>query len=144
MTPEDPISDDNQAQSPTLRVVPMPADTNVAGDIFGGWILSQIDIAGSVVAHRRAHGRVITVAVNAVQFHKPVFVGDLVSLYARVVRVGTTSITVDVTVYAERFSNDTHAQRVRVTEATLTYVAMGPDRKPRPVPLQDPDYGDRV
>ncbi len=140
MTPEEPVSDDNQTQSPTLRVVPMPADTNVAGDIFGGWILSQIDIAGSVVAHRRARGRVITVAVNAVQFHKPVFVGDLVSLYADVVRVGTTSITVDVTVYAERFRNDTHTpQRVRVTEATLTYVAMGSDRRPRPVPSEGPD-----
>ncbi len=140
MTPEDPISDDDRARSPTLRVVPMPADTNVAGDIFGGWILSQIDIAGSVVAHRRARGRVITVAVNAVQFHKPVFVGDLVSLYADVVRVGTTSITVDVTVYAERFRNDTHTpQRVRVTEATLTYVAMGSDRRPRPVPSEGPD-----
>ncbi len=141
MTPDAPASDHDQ--SPTLRVVPMPADTNVAGDIFGGWILSQIDIAGSVAAHRRARGRVITVAVNAVQFHKPVFVGDVVSLYARVVRVGTTSITVDVTVYAERFGHDTHAQRVRVTEATLTYVAMGPDRKPRPVPLLDRDREDR-
>ncbi len=139
MTPEEPASDNDPTHCPTLRVVPMPADTNVAGDIFGGWILSQIDIAGSVVAHRRARGRVITVAVNAVQFHKPVFVGDLVSLYADVVRVGTTSITVDVTVYAERFRNDTHAQRVRVTEATLTYVAMGPDRRPRPVPPEDPD-----
>ncbi len=124
---------------PTLRVVPMPADTNVAGDIFGGWILSQIDIAGSVAAHARARGRVITVAVNAVQFHKPVFVGDLVSLYAHVVRVGTTSLTVDVTVYAERFRDHAHAERVRVTEATLTYVAMGPDRKPRPVPAAGED-----
>ena len=137
MTPEDPVSDPDLAGIPTLRVVPMPADTNVAGDIFGGWILSQIDIAGSVVAHRRARCRVITVAVNAVQFHKPVFVGDLVSFYARVARVGTTSITVDVTVYAERFRDGRHAERVRVTEATLTYVAIGTDRRPRPVPPED-------
>ena len=137
MTPEDPVVDPTLGRLPALRVVPMPADTNVAGDIFGGWILSQIDIAGSVVAHRRARGRVITVAVNAVQFHKPVFVGDLVSLYADVVRVGTTSLTVDVIVYAERFRDGTHTECVRVTEATLTYVAMGPDRKPRPVPPED-------
>lgn len=121
-------------RTPTLRVVPMPADTNVAGDIFGGWILSQIDIAGSVAAHRRAQGRVITVAVNAVQFHQPVFVGDLVSLYADVTRVGTTSLTVDVVVYAERFRHPAAHECVQVTAATLTYVAMGDDRRPRPVP----------
>lgn len=120
--------------APTLRVVPMPADTNVAGDIFGGWILSQIDIAGSVAAHRRARGRVITVAVNAVQFHQPVFVGDLVSLYATVTRVGTTSLTVDVTVYAERFRDPNTTDCVQVTAATLTYVAIDADRKPCPVP----------
>ncbi len=122
------------SQSPTLRVAPMPADTNVAGDIFGGWILSQIDIAGSVAAHRRARGRVITVAVNAVQFHQPVFVGDLVSLYAEVTRVGRTSLTVEVAVYAERFRDDHESACVRVTQATLTYVAIGADRRPRPVP----------
>ncbi len=137
MTPEDPVVDPGLGRLPVLRVVPMPADTNVAGDIFGGWILSQIDIAGSVVAHRRAQGRVITVAVNAVQFHKPVCVDDLVSFHADVVRVGTTSLTVDVIVYAERFRDGTHAECVRVTEATLTYVAIGPDRRPRPVPPND-------
>jgi len=126
------------AKAPTIRVVPMPADTNVAGDIFGGWILSQIDIAGSVAAHRRAQGRVITVAVNAVQFHQPVFVGDLVSFYAEVTRVGNTSITVDVAVYAERFRDLCRAECVRVTQATLTYVAMGPDRRPRTVPPECP------
>jgi len=124
-------------EAPTLRVVPMPADTNVAGDIFGGWILSQIDMAGSVAAYKRARGRVITIAVNAVQFHQPIFVGDLVSLYARVIRVGTTSLTVDVSVYAERYRDDAKPHRVHVTEATLTYVAMGPDRKARLVPPLD-------
>lgn len=120
-------------ETPSLRLVPMPADTNVSGDIFGGWILSQIDIAGSVAAHRRAAGRVVTVAVNAVQFHEPVLVGDLVSLYARVTHVGTTSLTVAVSVYAERFRNAARPECVHVTEATLTYVAMGTDNKPRAV-----------
>ncbi|MHB8253250.1 MAG: acyl-CoA thioesterase [Acidiferrobacter sp.] len=132
------MSDPLPTEIPTIRVVPMPADTNVAGDIFGGWILSQIDIAGSVAAHRRAQGRVITVAVNAVQFHQPVFVGDLVSFYAQVTRVGTTSLTVDVAVYAERFRDHCQPECVRVTQATLTYVAMGPDRKSRPVPPECP------
>ncbi len=120
---------------PTLRLVPMPADTNVAGDIFGGWILAQIDIAGSVVAHVRAEGRVTTVAVNAVQFHQPVLVGDLVSFYADVARVGHTSLTVTVDVFAERFREPHARECVRVTGATLTYVAIGADRRPRPVPV---------
>ncbi|MHB1566614.1 MAG: acyl-CoA thioesterase [Acidiferrobacter sp.] len=132
------MSDILPPQTPTLRVVPMPADTNVTGDIFGGWILSQIDIAGSVAAHRRAQGRVITVAVNAVQFHQPVFVGDLVSFYADVTRVGTTSLTVEVLVYAERFRSPSAHECVQVTAATLTYVAMGDDRRPRPVPPPSP------
>ena len=132
------MSDILPPQTPTLRVVPMPADTNVTGDIFGGWILSQIDIAGSVAAHRRAQGRVITVAVNAVQFHQPVFVGDLVSFYADVTRVGTTSLTVEVRVYAERFRSPSAHECVQVTAATLTYVAMGEDHRPRPVPPPSP------
>ena len=119
---------------PTLRVAPMPADTNVAGDIFGGWIMSQVDIAGSIEAHRRAQGRVTTVAVNAFQFKKPVFVGDVLSFYARVVHVGRTSITVDVEVYAERYNTEWVEQCVKVTEATLTYVALDKDRQPKPVP----------
>jgi acyl-CoA thioesterase YciA len=116
---------------PAIRVLAMPADTNPAGDIFGGWIMSQVDIAGSIVAFRRASGRVVTVAVNSFQFHQPVFVGDLVSCYAQVVRVGRTSLTVDVQVFAER--NRGGGERIKVTEATLTYVAIGPDRRPRPV-----------
>jgi acyl-CoA thioesterase YciA len=115
-----------------LRVVPMPADANQHGDIFGGWIMSQVDIAGGVTAARRARGRVATVAVNSFQFKQPVFIGDVLSFYADIVRVGTTSITVNVEVYAERRPTDLHV--VRVTEATLTYVATGEDRGPRPVP----------
>ena len=87
---------------PVLRTVPMPADTNYAGDIFGGWIMSQVDMAGSIPAMRRARGRIATVAVNSFVFKQPVFVGDLVSFYAEIIKVGRTSITVDVTVYAQR------------------------------------------
>jgi acyl-CoA thioesterase YciA len=119
-------------RQPVLRVVPMPADANQHGDIFGGWIMSQVDIAGGVTAARRARGRVATVAVNSFQFKQPVFIGDVLSFYAHIVRVGTTSITVNVEVYAERRPTDLHV--VRVTEATLTYVATGEDRGPRPVP----------
>ena len=118
-------------KDPTLRVVPMPADANHTGDIFGGWIMAQVDIAGSVPAVQRARGRVATVAVNAFTFRQPVFVGDLVSFYAEVVRVGRTSITVDVEVYAQRRPD--RMECVKVTEATLTYVAVNAERRPRPV-----------
>ncbi len=117
--------------SPTLRMLAMPTDTNVAGDIFGGWIMSQVDIAGSIAAYRQAQGRVVTVAVNSFVFHKPVFVGDLVSLYAEITRIGKTSITVDVVVYAER--NRNQEQVIQVTEATLTYVAVDENHQPRVV-----------
>jgi acyl-CoA thioesterase YciA len=119
------------ARQPTIRVLAMPTDTNAAGDIFGGWIMSQVDIAGSIAAYRRANGRVVTVAVNAFQFHKPVFVGDLISCYAEVVRIGRTSLTVHVEVFSERSRRVEEC--IRVTEATLTYVAVDQDRKPRPV-----------
>ena len=117
---------------PTMRLLARPQDTNFTGDIFGGWIMSQVDIAGSVVAHRRASGRVVTVAVNSFHFHKPVYVADLISCYAEVVRVGTTSLTVHVEVFAERKRQCEEC--IKVTEATLTYVAVGEDRRPRPVP----------
>lgn len=117
---------------PTLRVMPMPADANVHGDVFGGWIMAQVDIAGALPAVRRANGRVGTVAVNSFVFKQPVFVGDLLSFYAKIVKTGTTSITVNVEVYAER--NRLQAEIVKVTEATLTYVATGDDRRPRPLP----------
>ena len=113
-----------------LRVVPMPSDANYTGDIFGGWIMSQVDIAGSIPALRLARGRIATVAVNSFTFKQPVLIGDLVSFYADIVRVGRTSITVDVEVYAER---RTLREVVKVTEATLTYVAVDDERRPRPV-----------
>ena len=119
-------------KDPVLRVVPMPADANQHGDIFGGWIMSQVDIAGSVLAARRALGRVATIAVNSFQFKQPVFIGDVLSFYGDIVRVGNTSITINVEVYAQR--NPKEIETVKVTEAILTYVATGPDRKPRPVP----------
>jgi acyl-CoA thioesterase YciA len=119
-------------RQPTTRVVPMPADTNAAGDIFGGWIMAQVDIAGSIVAHQRAGGRVVTVAVNSFVFHKPVFVGDVISCYADIVKVGNTSITISVEVYAER--NRQKDEVVKVTEAILTYVAVDASRKPRGLP----------
>ncbi|MGH8533474.1 MAG: acyl-CoA thioesterase [Gammaproteobacteria bacterium] len=122
-------------KEPTLRIVPMPADTNYAGSIFGGWILSQVDIAGSIAAIRRARGPITTVAVNSVEFREPVFVGDLVSYYAEVTRVGRTSITVQVQVYAER--NPARAECIKVTQAVLTYVALDEHRRPRVVPPEN-------
>ena len=119
-------------KDPILRVVPMPADANQHGDIFGGWIMAQVDIAAGVLAARHARGRVVTVAVNEFQFKQPVFIGDVLSFYGEIVRVGNTSITVNVEVYAQR--NPSDVETVKVTEATLTYVATGPDRRPRPVP----------
>jgi acyl-CoA thioesterase YciA len=117
---------------PSLRVVPMPADANHNGDIFGGWIMSQVDIAGGIVAGRVARGRVATVAVNEFVFKEPVQIGDVLSLYAQVVRIGNTSITTDVEVYAERGREEPKV--VKVTEAVLTYVAIDSSGRPRPVP----------
>jgi acyl-CoA thioesterase YciA len=102
------------------------------GDVFGGWIMAQVDLAGAVCATRRANGRVVTIAVNSFLFKHPVFVGDLLSIYADIVKVGNTSITVNVECYAER--NRLEVEIVKVTEATLTYVATSDDRKPRPLP----------
>jgi acyl-CoA thioesterase YciA len=118
---------------PVLRVVPMPADANFHGDIFGGWIMSQVDVAGAIPASRRAHGRVATVAVNSFVFKQPVLIGDVVSFFAQITRVGRTSITVEVEVYAQRNPGKQEIT-VKVTEASLTYVAVGADRKPRDVP----------
>ncbi len=114
-----------------LRVVPMPAEVNVNGDIFGGWLMAQVDVAGSVLPARIAKGRIATVAVNQFVFKQPVSVGDLVSFYARIERIGKTSITVHVTVLAER--NPADLQVVKVTEANLTYVAIDAGGRPRPV-----------
>ncbi len=129
------------AQAPTslpsdkelvMRVLPMPADSNANGDIFGGWIMAQVDLAGSVLPVRIAKGRVTTVAVNQFIFKQPVSIGDLLSFYATVERIGNTSITVRVEVYAER--NPADVQVVKVTEANLTYVAIDRDGKPRQIP----------
>lgn len=119
-------------QVPTLRVTPMPSDSNIHGDVFGGWIMAQVDIAGSIPATRRAAGRVATVAVNAFTFRQPVFVGDLLSFYTQIIKTGRTSITVSVEVYAER--QRLEADVVKVTEAILTYVATDNQRKSRPLP----------
>jgi acyl-CoA thioesterase YciA len=120
---------------PILRLVPMPTDTNYAGDVFGGWIMAQVDIAGSLPAIRRARGRVATVAVNSFVFKQPVFVGDVVSFYADIIKVGRTSITVDVAVYAQRgLRQGSDEICIKVTEAVLTYVAVDENRRPRIVP----------
>ena len=131
------MSDDNNnklpaGRMPQLRVMPMPADANVHGDVFGGWIMAQVDIAGSLPATRRANGRVATIAVDSFVFKQPVFVGDLLSIYADIVKVGNTSITVHVEVFAER--NRLEAETVKVTDATLIYVATDATRKPRQIP----------
>jgi acyl-CoA thioesterase YciA len=115
-----------------LRVMPLPADVNANGDIFGGWIMAQVDLAGAVLPARIAKGRIATVAVNQFVFKQPVSLGDLLSFYAKIERIGRTSITVHVEVYAERNPADLHV--VKVTEASLTYVAIDKDGKPRAVP----------
>ena len=115
-----------------LRVMPLPADVNANGDIFGGWIMAQVDLAGAVLPARIAKGRIATVAVNQFIFKQPVSLGDLLSFYARITRIGRTSISVHVEVYAER--NPANLQVVKVTEADLTYVAIDAKGQPRPVP----------
>ncbi|RTZ61024.1 MAG: acyl-CoA thioesterase [Gammaproteobacteria bacterium] len=113
----------------------MPSDTNPAGDIFGGWIMSQVDLAGSVAATRYARSRVVTVAVHSFQFHQPVYVGDLVSCYAEVEKTGRTSLTVNVVVYAERDRRE--IETVKVTQASLVYVSIDEHRLPREIALKD-------
>jgi len=118
-----------------MRVMPLPADSNANGDIFGGWIMAQVDLAGAVLPSRIAKGRIATVAVNQFIFKQPVSVGDLLSFYARVTRIGTTSVTVHVEVHAERNPAKPHV--VKVTEANLTYVAIDANGQPRPLPPQE-------
>ena len=113
-----------------LRTIAMPVFANAHGDIFGGWLLSQMDLAGSAVAIRRANGRVVTVAVTAMSFHRPVFVGDEVSCYAKILKVGRTSLTVQVEAFARR---DRSGKSIKVTEGVFTYVAVNAKSKPRPV-----------
>jgi acyl-CoA thioesterase YciA len=119
-------------EDPVLRVVPMPGDANAHGDVFGGWIMAQVDLAGGIRAGRRANGRVATVAVNSFVFKEPVFVGDVLSFYGRILKSGRTSVTVDVAAYAERSRDG--GKVVKVTEATLVYVATDEQRQPRPLP----------
>jgi acyl-CoA thioesterase YciA len=119
------------AREPALRTIAMPADANANGDIFGGWVLSQMDLAGGSLAAQRARGRVATVAVTGMTFHLPVFIGDEVSCYGAIVKVGRSSITIHIESWARRHRT---GERVRVTAGTFTYVAIGDDRKPRPVP----------
>jgi acyl-CoA thioesterase YciA len=115
----------------TIRTLAMPADTNPSGDIFGGWVLSQMDIAGSIAAFERAHGRVATVAVEAMTFISPVKVGDVLCIYTTIERVGNTSITVAMEAYARRNRID---DRVKVTDGRFVYVALGEDGKKRTIP----------
>jgi acyl-CoA thioesterase YciA len=143
--PQDSASPQSSLMSPlrlpddrelVLRVMPMPADANANGDIFGGWIMAQVDLAGAVLPSRIAKGRIATVAVNEFLFKQPVSIGDLLSFYAKVERVGTSSITVDVEVFAER--NPAALRVVKVTQARVTYVAIDAEGKPRPIPNQGP------
>jgi acyl-CoA thioesterase YciA len=129
--PETPLQAPDQ--QPVVRVIAMPADTNPEGDIFGGWLLAQMDLAGATPAFNLAHGRCATIAVDAMVFHQPVRVGDEVSLYARVLRVGRTSVRVHVEAWRRARTSD---EVSRVTEGVFTYVAIDENRKPRPIPEQ--------
>ena len=114
-----------------LKVIPLPADTNGNGDIFGGWVMAQVDLAGSVLPARFTQGRMATVAVQEFIFKQPVRVGDILSLYSSIVRIGNTSITVDVEVFAERFRSQ--GEYVKVTDALVTYVAIDDNGKPQKI-----------
>ncbi|MBN9421714.1 MAG: acyl-CoA thioesterase [Candidatus Accumulibacter sp. 66-26] len=120
-------------KQPALRVMPMPSDVNQNGDVFGGWIMAQVDVAGAIPAMRRARGKVATVSVNSFLFKQPVSVGDVVSFFAEVVETGRTSIKVNVEVYAER--HPANPLTVKVTEATLTYVAIDQHGNKRELPV---------
>ena len=132
-----PNTQASEVQLPTdqelvLKVIPMPGDCNANGDIFGGWVMAHVDLAGAVVPARYAGGRMATVAVNEFVFKHPVRVGDILSFFAKLTRIGRTSITVKIEVYAERFGSQ--SQYTKVTEALLTYVAIDEAGKPREVP----------
>jgi acyl-CoA thioesterase YciA len=129
-----PVSSLPHDKELVLKVIPMPADCNANGDIFGGWVMAQVDLAGSVLPVRRARGRIATVAVNEFIFKQPVRIGDLLSFYAEITRVGRTSITVRVEVYAESLRSQ--GAYTKVTEAQVTYVAIDDSGKPRALPIQ--------
>jgi acyl-CoA thioesterase YciA len=126
-------------RQPTIRIVAMPKDTNAAGHIFGGWIMSQMDVAGSIAAVEYANSRVVTVAVTSLEFHKPVYVGDLVSCFAKIERLGRTSMTVKVEVFAQR-NRDADIQVIKVTEAVIVYVAVDRDGTPRSLPTRGANF----
>ncbi|MGV6812188.1 MAG: acyl-CoA thioesterase [Brevirhabdus sp.] len=115
----------------TLRTLAMPADTNVSGDIFGGWVLAQMDIGSGIIAGARAKGRVATIAVDAMKFIRPVKVGDVLSIYGRIVKVGNTSMAIDIEAWVIR---DRHGKQEKVTEAVFTYVAIDDEGRPRSIP----------
>jgi acyl-CoA thioesterase YciA len=121
------------AEMPALRTLAMPADANANGDIFGGWVLAQMDLAGAVLAAEAAKGRIATVAVEAMRFHKPVYIGDLLSCYARIVRVGTTSLSVKIETWARRYR---YGEEVKVTEGLFVYVAIDEAGRPRTLPQE--------
>ena len=129
--PSQPLPQDKEL---VLKVIPMPADVNANGDIFGGWVMSQVDLAGSVLPARYTQGRMATVAVNEFVFKQPVRVGDILSFFSSVTRIGRTSVTVQVEVYAENFERQ--GQYMKVTQALLTYVAIDDHGRPRPIPSQ--------
>jgi len=130
---EDTPSPTLPTYEPAMRTIAMPADANAHGDIFGGWLLSQMDLAGSTAATRRARGRVVTVAITSMAFHKPVFVGDEVSCYAECVKIGHTSLTVKIQSWVRRGRGAGNDEAIAVTEGIFTYVAVDADGKPRPV-----------
>ena len=121
---------------PCVRIMAMPKDTNWLGDIFGGWLMSHADMAGAVLAYRRASGKVVTVAVDQFEFRQPVYTGDVVTFFARIMKVGNTSLGVGVEMYAERPGTEIKDQ-IHVASAAMTYVHVGDDRKPKPVPRID-------
>jgi acyl-CoA thioesterase YciA len=124
-----------EGKIPTLRLTPLPSDTSRTGDVHGGWVMARIDDAAGITARRFTRGRVATIAVNSMVFKSPVKVGDLVSFYTEIVHIGTTSVQINVEVYAERLPPAAFGT-YRVTEATLTFVALDSDGRPRPIPAQ--------
>ncbi|MGF7483484.1 acyl-CoA thioester hydrolase YciA [Providencia sp. SP181] len=119
-----------------LRTLAMPADTNANGDIFGGWLMSQMDIGGAILAKEIALGRVVTVAVNGIKFQKPVAVGDVVCCYARCLKTGKSSITINIEVWVKKVATEPVGQRYRATDAVFTYVAVNDDNTPRELPTE--------
>ena len=127
------MTDETPSGDLTLRTLAMPADVNVSGDIFGGWVLSQMDIAAGIIAGQRGQGRVATVAVDAMKFIRPVHVGDILCVYAHIEREGRTSMGIGLEAWVLR---DRYGAREKVTEATFTFVAIDEDGKPRPLPAE--------